>query len=167
MTWAAGAGIGLALLVGLAALPPSITPQRAAAQEHCAADAIEIRLPGRSARFTVELADTNAKRALGLMHREELAADTGMLFVYPKPQRAVFWMENTLIPLDMIFADSRGVVQRVHANARPLDRTTIDGGPGIQFVLEINGGLAAAQGITPGAQMRHPSIAQDRAAWPC
>jgi uncharacterized membrane protein (UPF0127 family) len=76
-------------------------------------------------------------------------------------------MRNTLIPLDMIFADETGTVTKVHENAVPLDETTIDGGPGVQYVLEINGGLAAPMGIGPGAEMRHPAIAPDAAAWPC
>jgi hypothetical protein len=76
-------------------------------------------------------------------------------------------MENTLIPLDMIFADATGTVTRVHPEAVPLDRTPIDGGDGVQYVLEINGGLAAALRIRPGAVLRHPDIDQARAAWPC
>ena len=67
-------------------------------------------------------------------------------------------MRNTLIPLDMIFADGAGRIARVHAMAVPLDETPIDGGEGIQFVLEINGGMADRLGLPPGAQMRHPAI---------
>jgi uncharacterized membrane protein (UPF0127 family) len=76
-------------------------------------------------------------------------------------------MKNTLIPLDMIFADETGRVTRVHANAVPGDTTPIDGGNDVRFVLEINGGLAKRLGIVPGAEMRHPSIPQDGAVWPC
>ena len=89
-----------------------------------------------------------------------------MLFVYEHPQRVGFWMENTLIPLDIIFADASGVVKRIHENAIPLDRTTIDGGDQIQFVLEINGGLAGRMGIEVGSEMRHPAIGAN-ASWPC
>ena len=89
-----------------------------------------------------------------------------MLFVYEHPQRVGFWMENTLIPLDIIFADASGVVKRIHENAIPLDRTTIDGGDQIQFVLEINGGLAGRMGIEVGSEMRHPAIGA-HASWPC
>jgi uncharacterized membrane protein (UPF0127 family) len=101
------------------------------------------------------------------MFREDMARSAGMLFVYEAPQAAVFWMENTLIPLDMIFADASGRVTHVHSDARPLDRTPIDGGEGVQFVLEVNGGLAARLGIAPGAEMRHPAIPSDSAVWPC
>jgi uncharacterized membrane protein (UPF0127 family) len=76
-------------------------------------------------------------------------------------------MKNTLIPLDMIFADARGVVTRVHANAVPGDLTPVVGGENVQFTLEINGGLAARMGIVEGAELRHPAIAQETAVWPC
>ena len=76
-------------------------------------------------------------------------------------------MKNTLIPLDMIFADETGTVRRIHENAVPLDRTPIPGGDGIQYVLEINGGMSATLGLSPGDEMRHPAIAQNLAAWPC
>jgi uncharacterized membrane protein (UPF0127 family) len=113
------------------------------------------------------VADTPQERAQGLMNVPQMPRLTGMLFVYERPERVSFWMENTLIPLDMIFADAAGVVQRIHANAVPLDRTPIPGGDDIQFVLEINGGLAATLGLAEGDQMRHPSIPADIAAWSC
>lgn len=89
-----------------------------------------------------------------------------MLFVYDRPQRVSFWMRNTLIPLDMIFMDEAGRVTRVHENAIPLDETGIPGGDEVQYVLEINGGLASRLGIDVGSELRHPIIGDD-AAWPC
>ena len=133
----------------------------------CAPDRVELKGPRGIARFTVEVADTDATRSRGLMFRERMASSAGMLFVYPRPGRAVFWMKNTLIPLDMIFADATGVVRRVHANAIPHDETPIDGGEGVLAVLEINGGLARRLGIEPGSVMRHPAFAGGPAAWPC
>jgi uncharacterized membrane protein (UPF0127 family) len=67
----------------------------------------------------------------------------------------------------MLFFDPAGRLQRVHANARPLDETAIPGGADIQYVLEINGGLAESLGIEPGAELRHPAVDQARAAWVC
>jgi uncharacterized protein len=133
----------------------------------CAPDMVELKGPRGVARFSVEVADTDATRSRGLMFREKMAASAGMLFVYDRPGRAVFWMKNTLIPLDMIFADATGTVQRVHANAIPHDETPIDGGDGVLAVLEINGGLARRLGIGPGTVMRHPAFAQGAPAWPC
>lgn len=137
----------------------------AAAMASCRTDQVELRWPGGQARFSVEVADTDATRSRGLMHRETLARSAGMLFVYESPRRATFWMKNTLIPLDMIFADPEGRVTKVHANAVPQDLTTIDGGENVKFVLEINGGLAARLGIAPGAELRHPAIANP--LWSC
>ena len=153
--------ISLIFLVGLGLVPAA--PLQAA----CAPGTVELRGAGGSARFSIELADSGAERAQGLMFREKMAASAGMLFVYQKPEHARFWMKNTLIPLDMIFADASGRVTVVHANAIPHDETAIDGGAGVQFILEINGGLAARLGIVAGSEMRHPAIAQGAAVWPC
>jgi len=133
----------------------------------CAEDRVDIRSGGSTASFSVEVADTPEARAQGLMNRPEMPAFSGMLFVYERPQPVSFWMKNTLIPLDMLFADETGTVQRIHAEATPLSTESIPGGQGIKLVLEINGGMAETLGLTPGAELRHPAIAQDVAAWPC
>jgi uncharacterized protein len=133
----------------------------------CSADVVEFQGPGGKARFTVEVADDDSERQTGLMNRPKMATGAGMLFVYPGPKHASFWMENTLIPLDMIFADATGTVTQVHENAQPMDRTSIDGGEGVQFVLEINGGLAGRMKIAPGTVLRHPAVAAATAAWSC
>ncbi|HMO09705.1 MAG TPA: DUF192 domain-containing protein [Paracoccaceae bacterium] len=138
-----------------------------AAAAVCDPGQVELRTPaGSSVRFSVELALTPAEQARGLMFRESMARSAGMLFVYPRPQRASFWMRNTLIPLDMIFAGADGTVSHVHANARPRDETPIFGGDAVLAVLEINGGLAARLGIVPGSVMRHPAFGE-AAVWPC
>lgn len=133
----------------------------------CAPGVVELKGPRGVSRFTVEVADTDATRSRGLMFRERMPSSAGMLFVYDRPSRAVFWMKNTLIPLDMIFADPTGVVRHVHENAIPHDETGIDGGGNILTVLEINGGLARRLGIGPGTVMRHAAFAAGPAAWPC
>jgi uncharacterized membrane protein (UPF0127 family) len=150
------------VLAGIVALAALALPAFA----ECAPDQVDLRGPWGQARFTVELADTAAERAQGLMHRDSMARGAGMLFVYEHPQTVSFWMRNTLIPLDMIFADDTGTVTRVHENAIPLDETAIPGGRGVMVVLEINGGLASAYGIVPGTQLRHPALGAG-AAWPC
>ncbi len=138
-----------------------------AAYAACAPDRVDLRGPFGQARFTVELADTNETRMIGLMNRPSMPRSSGMLFIYEGPTRASFWMENTLIPLDMIFTDPTGRVTHVHHNAVPLDRTPIPGGDNVLMVLEINGGLARAMGIATGAELRHPRLDQSTAAWPC
>jgi len=155
--------LGRALLLMLAVLAAG----RAAGAEACRDDVLDLRGPWGQARFQVELADDPAERARGLMFRDSLAASAGMLFVYDSPGAPAFWMKNTLIPLDMLFITPEGVVQAVHSMARPGDLTPISGGQGVQYVLEIKGGLAKVMGIAPGSQLRHPAIDPARAAWPC
>lgn len=135
--------------------------------EGCAPGTVDLRDADSSVRFEVEVMDTAEGRAQGLMNRESLGRFAGMLFVYETPQPVAFWMENTLIPLDMLFFDEEGTLRRIHENAVPLDRTPIPGGDDIRFVLEINGGLASTLGIEEGAELRHPAVDQDTAAWPC
>lgn len=137
-----------------------------AALADCEPGRVDLRGDWGTARFSVEVADDPQERSVGLMRRESLPRSAGMLFVYERPQRAVFWMKDTLIPLDMIFMDEAGTVTHIHENARPRDLTGIDGGDSVRFVLEINGGLARRLGIAEGSQLRHPAIG-DAAAWPC
>lgn len=133
----------------------------------CREDVVELRGDWGKARFSIEIADDPEEQAQGLMHRQSMATSAGMLFIYPSEQTASFWMRNTLIPLDMIFVDERGVVQHIHHEARPLDETPIFGGDNILAVLEINGGLSRRLGIVPGSQMRHPAFEAGGAVWSC
>ena len=133
----------------------------------CSEDQVFLRGDWGEARFSIELADDDAERARGLMHRESLPMSSGMLFVYPKPRFAGFWMKNTLISLDMLFLDATGTVTHIHHEAIPHDETPIIGGNNILAVLEINGGLARQMGIKVGSQMRHPAFEKAKAGWPC
>jgi uncharacterized protein len=151
---------------GLIALVLGVWSAGAAAAA-CSDMSVELRSGDATARFNIEVADTDTERAQGLMNRKRMAASSGMLFVYESPRRASFWMKNTLIPLDMIFVDETGVVTRVHSMAKPLDETPIDGGDDVAFVLEINGGLAKRLGIEAGSVLRHPVVDQDSAVWAC
>lgn len=156
--------------------PTVIRPGIAAAVVLCAAGAAQaatchpdkVTLQGDwgTASFTVAIADEPGERSQGLMHVESMPTMSGMLFIYERPQAASFWMRNTLIALDMIFADATGTIVTVHDNAVPLDETPIPGGDGIQYVLEINGGLAGRLGVQPGDLMQHPAMGP-LAALPC
>lgn len=153
--------------IGFRAIAPVVFFLSAcAAVAECAADRVDLRGDWGQAEFSVELAVTPQERARGLMFRESMAEDSGMLFFFDPPRAVSFWMRNTLIPLDMIFADREGVVQRVHANAIPGDETGIPGGPDIYAVLEVNAGLAEELGIVPGSELRHPYFGAS-ANWAC
>ncbi|MCJ7873675.1 DUF192 domain-containing protein [Phaeobacter sp. J2-8] len=117
--------------------------------------------------FDVSVADDVDERGRGLMFVEDMPNSTGMLFIYQEPHKVSFWMKNTLIPLDMIFIDARGVVKKVHAKAVPGDLRGISSDFPVLSVLEINGGLAARIGIKPGTLVRHSELPQAGAAYPC
>ena len=131
----------------------------------CSDNAVMVRGDFGQARFTVEVADDAQERSQGLMHRESMAQSSGMLFLYERTAELSFWMRNTLIELDMLFIDEKGVVQHIHHRAQPLDETPIPGGRGIA-VLEINGGLAKRMGIEVGSEIQHSYFGAN-AAWSC
>jgi len=133
----------------------------------CTPGSLDLRWLGGQAHFTVEVAADQAAREKGLMFRDHMASSAGMIFVYQAPTHARFWMKNTLIPLDMIFADETGRVTVVHSDAVPQDLTPIDGGEGVMYVIEINGGLAKRIGIAAGAEMRFDLIDPSKALWSC
>jgi hypothetical protein len=108
--------------------------------------------------FSVELAIEEDDRRRGLMFRRSLGADEGMLFLWDEPQAIGMWMKNTLIPLDMLFIDERGVVVHIARNTRPLSLDVISPGRPVSAVLELKGGRAAELGITPGARVVHEAF---------
>ncbi len=106
-------------------------------------------------RFSVEVADTPDKRALGLMYRRELADDHGMWFVFEREQPLSFWMKNTRIPLDMLFFDQQMRLVKLHENVPPCRRIrcpSYASGRPARYVLEINAGLSRKLGIREGQQ---------------
>ncbi|WP_224702144.1 DUF192 domain-containing protein [Devosia aquimaris] len=108
--------------------------------------------------FNVEVVDTPESRAQGLMFRQDLADDAGMLFDFKQEREVSFWMQNTFIPLDMIFVGADGVIKTIHVNARPQDTTSIPSQVPVQFVLEIPGGRSEELGIKPGDTMEHDRV---------
>jgi uncharacterized protein len=108
--------------------------------------------------FQVEIADSPAKRELGLQYRRDLALDRGMIFLFPDESRQSFWMKNTPIPLDMIFIGRDMKVVGIVAQTKPfsVDARSVDAPS--QYVLEINGGLAERHGIQTGDRVRFDSI---------
>jgi len=116
-----------------------------------------VRFP--EVQFEVEVARTAAQRTRGLMFRESMPANRGMIFVFNDDAVRNFWMKNTLIPLDMIFADRDGKVISVSENVQPckekdssrcLNYSSLFPA---RYVLEINAGLARFHHIQPGSRM--------------
>ncbi len=116
---------------------------------------VAIIAPDGSTRATleIEIADTAAKRELGLMYRDALEDDAGMLFIFPAPSQQAFWMKNTKIPLDMLFADASGHVIGIVANAEPYSEAPRGVSGNSQYVLEVNGGACRRLGIKAGDRL--------------
>jgi len=115
------------------------------------AQALRVPLSIRTAKvtfkFRVEVARTADEQARGLMFRESLPDDGGMIFPMNPPRMASFWMKNTVIPLDMIFIRADGTIARIAADTVPYSLQPVDSGEPVAAVLELAGGKAAALGI--------------------
>jgi uncharacterized membrane protein (UPF0127 family) len=104
-------------------------------------------------RLTLELALTDQEKATGLMHRDSLAADRGMLFVFDTDDILAFWMKDTLMPLDIVWFDATGRVADVHPDAQPCHAdpcSKFSNASPARAVLLVNAGFAAAHGLKPG-----------------
>lgn len=100
--------------------------------------------------FQVEIADEPGERNRGLMFRDSLDEDAGMLFIYPEPGHASFWMKNTKIPLDMLFIDEDGTIVRIAPETTPFSLDAVRSGEPVIAVLEIDGGDAEQLDIEAG-----------------
>jgi len=122
------------------------------------ADTATLVTASGSHAIEVEVAATPKEREIGLMNRESLADDTGMIFDFRESRPVSMWMKNTLIPLDMLFIDKTGTIVRIARNAKPHSLETIPSGKPVRYVLEINGGAAAGYGAKAGDRLEHPLI---------
>ena len=113
--------------------------------------------------FSVEVAADDESRERGLMYRTAMAPDAGMLFDFHTPQPVAFWMENTVLPLDMLFVKADGTIARIKANATPYSRENIPSGEPVQLVIELNGGRAAALGIVEGGRVHASQLVEKKA----
>jgi uncharacterized membrane protein (UPF0127 family) len=118
---------------------------------------------GRDVAFAVEIADTPAKRELGLQYRRELPADRGMIFLFPVESDHSFWMKNTFIPLDMIFISRDRKIVGIVEQAVPFSTDPrVVSAPSL-YVLEINGGLSRRHGFRPGDSVRFEGVSEKAA----
>lgn len=148
------------LLILALFLAPVLVPAPVAGQEEATfetGEATVVTTSGERHVFAVELALTGAQMARGLMFREELAPDAGMLFVFPQ-RVASFWMKNTLIPLDMLFIDRDGRVVRIAERTTPLSEQGVSSRRPVVAVLELAGGTAERLGIEVGSQVESAAL---------
>ena len=100
--------------------------------------------------FNIEIADNAIKTEQGLMYRSNMKDDNAMLFIFPDVQPRSFWMRNTRIGLDIIYADAEGKIVSIAKDAKPYDETSRPSNYPAKYVLEINDGLADKYGISAG-----------------
>ncbi len=150
-------GLGL-LLAAVAATADSPLPLSAFPQS-----TLEIATPdARLHRFNIWVADNDRLREQGFMFIKHIDDNAGMLFVYSEPHRIAMWMENTLIPLDMLFIRSDGRVVSIAKTATPLSLKTIESTEDVVAALELKGGTAAALNIHKGAIVIHPFFSKTK-----
>jgi uncharacterized membrane protein (UPF0127 family) len=111
---------------------------------------------GQRQTFQVEVARNEADRAQGLMFRRSMPANQGMLFDFGRVEPVAMWMQNTYLPLDMLFVRPDGTIARIAANTEPLSTRTIPSGEPVLAVLELNAGTTGRLGIKAGDRIEHP-----------
>ncbi len=152
-------GIRIHRIIAATAIYGFVVAQAAAKDARtCDVETVVVRSQAGETAYTVRLADTPETRARGLMYVQNMPANEGMLFVYSEPQTARFWMKNTYIPLDMVFAGRDGTVRHIHEKAVPHDETVIDGGTDVLGVLELNAGEVEKLQLAPGDLLLHPAF---------
>jgi uncharacterized membrane protein (UPF0127 family) len=107
--------------------------------------------------FSIEIANTPQEQEQGLMYRQQMPDDHGMLFAFEQSEPLAFWMKNTPMPLDLVFVSSRGEVKAVR-HGTPFSTDIISPNEPVRFVLELKAGMAEKAGISDGVVMRHPVI---------
>ena len=171
LTWHRGRTRPLSLLIlflvliglgcdrqGTTAPPSPVAASQAAAVEVSEIERkVAMDIGGQT--FILEVAATDADRQRGLMHRKSMAADRGMIFIFPEEARRSFWMRNTLIPLDIIYVDAFGKVVHV-AQMKPLDETGTPSGWPAKYAIELNEGTAKRLNVVPGNMLRIPTDAR-------
>ena len=109
-------------------------------------------------RYKVEVAESPASQEQGLMYRKTMPVGRGMIFVFPYPKMAVFWMHNTLLPLDLLYVDPEGRIESIAADAKVMDDSLLPSLGPVKAVIELNAGQAKARGIKPGDKVRDPKL---------
>jgi len=131
------------------------TPQRLATSELAI-----VTGSGKRHDFSVEVARTAEEQAIGMMFRQAVPEDTGMLFLFPSPRPASFWMRNTYVPLDLIFIRKDGRIESILPNARPESLDLLQSNGPVIAVLELAGGLSERLGLSAGDRVLHKDLPQ-------
>lgn len=152
-----GAACAMLLAVSAACAEQTQTPGPSGASvgPNAPTELLTVETANGPVRFNVEIADDEAERNHGLMYRDPLPDDRGMLFHFQEPEMASFWMRNTPSSLDIIFIGVDGRILNIAARTTPYSEASIPASGLTRGVLEIRGGRAAELGIRPGDRVRH------------
>jgi hypothetical protein len=142
----------------LCALVPQAHTQTPLSLDSYPRSMLEIRSGGGRHWLKVWIAETTEQQMQGLMFVRSLPDDQGMLFPLAQPRVMTMWMKNTLIPLDMLFIDSKGHVVCLRERTQPQSLALIHCEQPVKAVLEIAGGQAAMRGIKVGDAVVHPAL---------
>ena len=107
--------------------------------------------------FTIEVAANEEQRQMGLMYRDSMPADHGMIFVFDDEEPLSFWMKNTRIPLDIAYLDRNAKIVSIQS-MKPFDLTGIDSGKPAKYAIELNVGVATAAGLHVGDVIKIPAF---------
>ncbi|HEY0122926.1 MAG TPA: DUF192 domain-containing protein [Rhizobium sp.] len=142
----------LALFLVCGAVPTTFAAQTASEQTvKFESEPLSIKTAkGETHKFTVELALTVPQLEFGLMYRDKMPADRGMLFDFGTPRPVMMWMKNTKLSLDMLFLDKNGVITHIQENAVPYSEAIISSGGPVAYVIELNGGIVRNLGLAVG-----------------
>lgn len=136
----------------------SVSAQEAPMQLAVDAQALKIQTAAGEKSFALEIADTDQSRSAGLMHRTDFPADRAMIFVFGEERPVMMWMANTPLPLDMLFVRKDGTIAHIAENTKPFSKDIVSSGAPVAFVIEVNAGIAAKEGIKAGDKVQHRII---------
>ncbi|CAG1012542.1 MAG: DUF192 domain-containing protein [Rhizobiaceae bacterium] len=155
--YAAAVAVALLAVAGYALLRPTAPHDSGAGLGAVDPAPLIVLTDGGERSFSVEIADEPSERQQGLMFREHMDDDHGMLFVFSETQQVGFWMKDTPLALDLIFIGPDGRVRAIR-RGEPLSLATISPDVPVRFVFEVKAGIAARLGIEDGDRVHHPAI---------
>ncbi|GGX21235.1 DUF192 domain-containing protein [Aquimarina muelleri] len=115
-------------------------------------------IPNLITKLDIEIADDEYQIQTGLMYRESMSNNQGMLFIFPEETPRSFYMKNTKFPLDIIFIDAKNKVVSIQKNAKPLDESSLPSKGAAQYVLEVNAKLTDTWNLKSGDSISFSKI---------
>ncbi|MCB0727240.1 MAG: DUF192 domain-containing protein [Ignavibacteriae bacterium] len=106
-------------------------------------------------KIEIEIAENDAERTQGLMYRKSMDDTKGMLFIFQREEPQSFWMKNTIIPLDIIYVNSKREIVKIYKNTTPFSENSLPSGKPATYVVEVAGGYTDRYGIKEGDLIRY------------